>query len=254
MRDNRPPTPRRSLQMGLLLGIVVGAGSLAYGVLVSASSAAPQKRQAPLAVEASKEATSEEVHRLCAACHAYPPPDTFPRSAWRREVKQGYDFFHQDPSYRFDYPPLDAVVRYYENRAPAMLPPLPITPAAQPPESRFDRRDVSVPNLPGPPGAAHVQLARLFRKDQVDVLVCDALNKQIRVLNPNASPAVWKVSLRGFAAHAEVVDLDGDGPTTLCWPASAVYATDARVGSVVWLKQAVNGTLRQSPCLTASAA
>ena len=27
------------------------------------------------------EATPEQVHALCGACHAYPPPETFPRSA-----------------------------------------------------------------------------------------------------------------------------------------------------------------------------
>ena len=28
-------------------------------------------------------ASSEAVHEFCGACHAYPPPETFPRSAWR---------------------------------------------------------------------------------------------------------------------------------------------------------------------------
>ena len=31
-----------------------------------------------------KEATSEQVHQFCGtACHAYPPPASFPRWAWR---------------------------------------------------------------------------------------------------------------------------------------------------------------------------
>src|SRR2546426_207839 len=51
------------------------------------------------------EASAEQVQQLCATCHAYPPPDTFPRSAWRRELKQAYDFFHDSPL-RFDYPGL----------------------------------------------------------------------------------------------------------------------------------------------------
>ena len=34
-----------------------------------------------------------QVHEFCGKCHAYPPPDTFPRSAWREEVEQGFRFF-----------------------------------------------------------------------------------------------------------------------------------------------------------------
>ena len=52
-------------------------------------------------------------------------------------MKRGYDFFHQDPSYRFDYPHLESVVRYYETRAPEQLADLP---RSQPvaPSCRFD--------------------------------------------------------------------------------------------------------------------
>ena len=46
-----------------------------------------------LASEASPaEASPEEVRQLCGACHAYPTPDSFPKSAWRKEVQLGFDF------------------------------------------------------------------------------------------------------------------------------------------------------------------
>src|SRR5438270_9347834 len=41
------------------------------------------------------EASSEEVHQVCGACHAYPPADSFPRHLWRHEVKRGFDFLRQ---------------------------------------------------------------------------------------------------------------------------------------------------------------
>jgi hypothetical protein len=189
------------------------------------------------------EASTEEVHRLCGACHAYPPPDTFPRSAWRKEVKQGYDFFHKDLSLRFDYPPLEGVVRYYENRAPEALAPLKRTAAAQP-LARFDRRGYRAPDASRPPGVANVNLVRLFNKDKLDVLVCDAINNQVLVLSPYESPPVWKVIAQGLCcAHAEVVDLDGDGINDVVLACLGnFYATDERVGSVVWLKGAADGT------------
>jgi hypothetical protein len=217
---------------------VLVAGGLTYAVFALRPATGPVLPPEP------PEATSEQVHRLCAACHAYPPPDTFPRSAWRKEVKQGYDFFHEDPSYHFDYPPLEAVVRYYENRAPKELPLLPRSSELRLPPARFDRQDFHAPKAAGPPGAAHVNLVHLFRKDKLDILVCDAINNQILVLSPYESPPRWKVLATGLcAAHAEVVDLDGDGlEDVVVAVLGNFYATDDRVGSVVWLKGAADGT------------
>src|SRR6266852_1883873 len=68
------------------------------------------------------EASSEQVHQMCgASCHAYPPADSFPKFAWRKEVKQGYDFF-RDSKLQLDYPSLESVVQYYEKRAPEEFP------------------------------------------------------------------------------------------------------------------------------------
>src|SRR5688572_9632240 len=126
----------------LLVAAAAVSGGLAYAVLAPKPARVTRRPRPP-------EATAEQVHQLCAACHAYPPPDSFPRSAWRKEVKQGYDFFHQDLSYRFDYPPLEAVLAYYENRAPDALPLLPPTRAPRPPTARFERRDVHAPDAAG---------------------------------------------------------------------------------------------------------
>jgi cytochrome c5 len=228
----------------LLAAVVVltaAAGGTAYLLLAPRPAAAPPLPQ--LAAEP-PEATSEEVHRLCGACHAYPPPDSFPRSAWRKEVRQGYDFFHDDPSYQIAYPPLEAVVRYYENRAPESLPAVKPAPEPGPPTAHFDRRGYAVPGSDGPPGVAHVNPVHLFHKDKTDLLVCDAIGKQVLVLSPYESPPAWRILARGLcAAHAEVVDLDGDGINDIIVAClGSFYATDDRVGSVVWLKGAADGT------------
>jgi hypothetical protein len=231
-------TRRRPLRLWL------PAVGVASGVVWAVLAAAAPQTSAPMTLPPEPpEATSAEVHRLCGACHAYPPPDTFPRSAWRREVKQGYDFFHQDPSYRFDYPPLEAVVRYYEKRAPEALPPLPQTTASGP-RARFDRRGYRLSESTNPPGVTHVQLVRLFRKDKLEVLICDAVGNQVLLLDPHESPPRWRVLARGLCcAHAEVVDLDGDGVNDIVLACLGTFqATDDRVGGVVWLKGAADGT------------
>jgi hypothetical protein len=237
MTDTLPHRPVLPWLLAAAVGVAV-LGGVAYAVFAPKQSP-PAEPPAPQMLPQPAEATTEEVHRLCAACHTYPPPDSFPRSAWRKEVKQGYDFFHDDPSYRFDYPPLEGVVRYYERRAPESLAPIthPAAPHSWP--GRFERQ-----GCPGPPGVAHVSLVRLLHKDRPDVLVCDALNKEVLALDPTATPPAWKVLARGLVcAHAEVVDLDGDGITDVLLACLGnFYATDDRVGSVVWLRGKADGT------------
>jgi hypothetical protein len=189
------------------------------------------------------EASAEDVYQMCGRCHAYPPPNTFPRSAWRKEVVQGFEFFHQDPSYRFPHPSVESVIRYYEARAPEDLPDLPPTPKIVPP-IRFDVDYYRGPNPGLPPGTAFVTLAHLFDKTKTDVVVCDALNKQVLALRVDESPIVWTTLAKGLTCvHAEVVDLDGDGVMDVVLAViGSFYATDDRVGSVVWLKGKPDGT------------
>jgi hypothetical protein len=229
---------RRLLAATAIALVILVAAGIAYALRESPSAHATSVVLRP----ESAEATPEQVHRLCGACHAYPPPDTFPHSAWRKEVQQAYDFFHDDPSYRFSYPPLESVLHYYEQRAPHELASLPPTQATTPPV-RFDRH-ANRPANAGAPGVANVNLAALYRKDRLDIIVCDALNKQVLSLSPAAAAPEWKVLARGLAcAHAEVVDLDGDGINDILVAVlGSFYATDDRVGSVVWLRGAADGT------------
>jgi hypothetical protein len=242
MTTNRSLATQYGLRVLLLVAVAAVSGGAAYALLEPSSPPAT-----PAAVTVSPEppeASPEDVRRLCGACHAYPPADTFPRSAWRREVTQGYNFFHQDVSHRFPYPPLESAVRYYENRAPEALPTLPPTVEARPMLARFERSAEIAPPADGPPGVAHVDLVHLFRKDRLDILACDVINKRVLVLKPYESPPVWRTIAQGFAAvHAEVVDLDGDGINDVVLAVIGnFYATDERVGSVVWLKGSANGT------------
>src|SRR5262245_31270603 len=173
------PTPARICPALWCCALAVGALALAgTGFAVRSAATADPRPE-------SDEATSEQVHQLCGACHAYPPPDTFPRSAWRKEVKQGYDFFHNDPSLRFDYPPLESVVRYYERRAPEARPPLARQNSSQPPPVRFERRGLRPPGDPRRPGVTHVNLVRLSEQRRHEVLVCDALTERVVALAPD---------------------------------------------------------------------
>jgi hypothetical protein len=189
-----------------------------------------------------QEATSEQVHQFCGtACHAYPPAETFPRHAWRREIKQAYDFF-RDSKLQIDFPSQESVALYYENRAPEELPLVKHEkPAREPPVVK--RQGFRIPGAPAHPAVSNVNLVHLFDERRLDVLVCEARLGQILVLQPYTQPPTWRVLYsngpdKGFnPAHAEVVDLDGDGIKDILVANLGYFgATNAHCGSVVWLR------------------
>jgi tetratricopeptide (TPR) repeat protein len=191
----------------------------------------------------SRTASAEQVHRFCGtACHAYPPPDVFPRSVWRREVKQAYDFL-RNSTLPIDFPSQESVALYYEQHAPAELPSVQPGPPVPPLPGSFRRHDYPLPEKQTVPGVSNVNLVHLFDARRLDVLVCDMTGGQVLALQPYTAEPTWRVLYRrgpdqGFhPAHAEVVDLDGDGiPDVLVANLGNFSPTDARCGSVVWLR------------------
>jgi FG-GAP-like repeat len=196
------------------------------------------------------EATPEEVHQLCASCHAYPPPETFPRSSWRKEVKQAYDFLRDSPVHR-PYPSLEAVVRYYESRAPEELPVIHRGQSPDPPAVRFEKHGYPLPGEAAPPAIANVNLVHLFDRNRLDVLACDMRSGKVLALSPYQNSPSWRELGKVPApAHAEVVDLDGDGiPDVLVACLGSFFPTDGRVGSVVWLRGRPDGSFTPVPLL-----
>jgi hypothetical protein len=229
----RRARPWRRAAVGTSL---LAAAALSYGLSPPPAAADP----APAAPE---EASAEQVHRFCGtACHAYPPADTFPRAAWRREVKQAYDFF-RDSGLQTDFPSQESVALYYERRAPEELPRLRFEQPARRPAVSFRRQDYQGPGAADYPAVSNVNLAHLFDPRRLDVLACEMRQGQVLALQPYAPQPAWRALYahgpdRGFhPAHAEVVDLDGDGvPDILVANLGYFGPTDARCGSVVWLR------------------
>jgi len=208
-----------------------------------------------------QEASAEQVHRFCgSACHAYPPAETFPRSAWRREIKQAYDFF-RNSNLQLDFPSQESVALYYERRAPLEWPLFRHARSERGLPVSLERKDFRSAAEPLHPAVSNVQLVHLFNERRLDVLVCDMRAGQVLVLQPYATqpapltppspPAggeggvrgAWRVLYspgadNGFhPAHAEVVDLDGDGiKDVLVADLGSPSPTDARCGRVIWLR------------------
>jgi hypothetical protein len=194
----------------------------------------------------------QQVHNFCGgSCHAYPPADSFPRKHWRTEVERGYRFFDQS-GLALTPPKFAHVVRYYEERAPEDYPPATIVPASRPLATRFEGVTYPPP-AGGRPMISHVSAVKLppgvtdqAARDRapVTVLACDMIGGRILALRPSDPTPAWRELAKvPNPAHAEVVDLDGDGILDIVVADLGSYPpTDRRCGSVVWLRGQAGGS------------
>jgi hypothetical protein len=183
-----------------------------------------------------------QLQHFCGSCHAFPPPDVFPRALWKQEVEQAYGFF-EESALSLRPPPREQVVKWYEDFAPLELPEPPLAPAPGPAPVRW--RQTAFPAHPevAEPAVANVNLVHLFDDRRLDVLACDLRAGLVLALSPYAPAPAWRVLGRvPHPAHAEVVDLDGDGiKDVLVANLGSAGQTDARCGSVVWLRGGRDG-------------
>src|SRR5205085_7135722 len=105
-------------------------------------------------------------------CHAFPPPDSFPRSAWQYEVEQGYDFSSK-AGHSLEAPPLPDVVRYFKKRAPLELPAARVEYASHPCPVHFEQGSLPGHSRIDAPFTSHISLVRLFDEKRLDLLACD---------------------------------------------------------------------------------
>jgi hypothetical protein len=197
-----------------------------------------------------------QTHVFCSHCHAYPPPETFPRSAWKYEVEQAYHFFevYAPPVHP---PPIDYVVKHYEDRAPEELPPAEFEDASTPLPVLF--KPISIPAPAGElkatgPVVSNVNLVHLYddNTSHLDILATDMASGLVMAMQPYVANPMWKVLAHlhhpahpeepGNPAHTQVVDLDGDGVKDILVADLGNFApTDLRCGSVVWLRGEKDG-------------
>ncbi len=186
---------------------------------------------------------ARRVHDFCGACHAYPPPDSFPRSAWKEEVERGYFFFGKS-SLQVNPPPIDQVIGYYESRAPQKLPEPTFARAAAPLPLSFLRLGFPGPPKTRAPAVSHVNLVHLSDPKRLDILACEMRWGLVMALKPYEQNPSWQVLGKvDNPAHVEVVDLDGDGiKDLLVADLGSFPPADRLCGRVVWLRGNKDGS------------
>jgi hypothetical protein len=246
-RYHQPATRRTRAYLAVIL-ILMGAG----GTYVLSGCGGGASAPVPPAVNTTPTAhLPQRIQLFCGKCHENPPADTFPRSAWKTMVERMY-VFSNDSAQALYPPPIEEVVDYFEQRAPLQLPPADIVRADHPLPVRFERRDYPVcagPPKVKSPHVANVNLVHLFDPKHFDVLACEMKGGGVQLLQPYLPQPAWRVLYapendKDFhPAHAEVVDLDGDGiKDILVANLGNFLPTDRRCGSVVWLRGRGDGT------------
>src|SRR5262249_32545194 len=129
MDDSATPRRKSPLMLIVLVGLGVlapVAGGAALILSMKQATTTPPVRSAEQVKDIDK-----KVDRFCGSCHKVPPPDIFPRSAWKTEVEQSYGFADRFKPMK-NLPPIEAVIKWFEERAPLELPPANIQYSARP--------------------------------------------------------------------------------------------------------------------------
>lgn len=219
------PVPRRILWLVLAAGVLAPLLLGYYSLWGTTPPPGPEAGAADPAV----------IHDFCTRCHAYPSPDSFPRSAWRAEVEQAFRFAGEaglGPA----APPSEEVVRYFETRSPEQLPlpELPTDSARHP--VRFEK---VVARLSGPDPRRIVTCVKPAALGGTGrLLACDARTHQVLVADPGGGEADWRaIGTGSYPARVTAADLDRDGvPDVLVSNMGIHFPSDDPAGSVVWLR------------------
>ena len=194
---------------------------------------------------ATKADLEPQIRRFCGDCHAFPPPESFPRNNWAEEVNKGFSFFYDSSRPDKDVPPLQATIDYFQARAPKKLP-LPVIANLAPPSNgpEFERLDLSSVSARGAPAVAHLALLTAGFAKQPDLIISDMRSGEVRLWE-SGGPATASMELAHLShpAHAVTTDLDGDGINELVVAdLGSFLPDDHQLGKVWWLRPQAAGT------------
>ena len=157
-------------------------------------------------------ASEAQVRHFCGDCHAFPKPESFPRTHWRKEVLQGFQFYMESQRHDLQRPDVEAVVAYYEQHAPRdMWVDLP-NPEKRSPGPIAFREQVFHHGDARLPAVSHIVCRALDDGKTTEILTTDMRASLVTAAHVRGR----ELSLVDGAyvphpAHVERCDLDADG-------------------------------------------
>lgn len=204
------------------------------------------------AVASPSQADESQARVTCGGCHALPPPDILPRSAWRDEfVRMHFLREKRLPPIgppgtlsQVQLPPdMEAVLPYYLNRAPERLPAPAPWPDPRESPVQFVRRTMTMPDMPDTPAVSHVRLVDLDGDKRLDVIGTDMRQGILFKGDPGKVGAPLSVvASLPHPSHLTVTDVDKDGiRDILVADLGTFFPADHNNGAVIWLRGLATG-------------
>ena len=198
------------------------------------------------------------VQRTCAICHALPPPEILPKSAWKRVVRdmtglivEGTGMPASSAASAPDFD-VEQIADYYERRAPRELPSPAPWPAPGAASARFVRHRLDLAGAKGPAAVANVRLLELAAGAPPTVVAVDMLAGLVLAgEGKRGASGLREIGHLASPCHVSAVDLDRDGRRDLLVAdLGNPVPGDTKQGSVTWMRSRPDGTYQSIPLAT----
>jgi hypothetical protein len=199
-------------------------------------------------------AEEREVRAICGtACHAYPPPDILPRSAWPDAIAR-MTLFREGKSEpltgrgglagKVVLPEdMERILAFYLWNAPPRLPPPSPWPAPDSSRPVFRRRGMAPLDVKGAPAVSNVRFLDLDGDRALEIIATDMRHGLVLRGDPKDPRGQLTVIAKvPHPAHTELVDVDGDGLRDLLVADLGQFLPgDEENGAAVWLRRLKSG-------------
>jgi hypothetical protein len=199
----------------------------------------------PLALTRQAPADQAPPLTTCGGCHALPPADVLPQSAWPAEVARMFyirenrlpPIGRNAPAPELP-PDMRQALAYYLAHAPEKLAvPEPWPDVSESPLT-FTRRSLTLPDISGTPAVSNIRLADIDGDGKLDVIGTEMRQGVVFSGHPDrAGSGLTTIASIPHPSHVALADLDKDGVLDLLVSdLGTFFPEDHNKGAVIWMR------------------